>query len=84
MSKRAQTSLIRQALWDGRTLTAIDALNEFGCFRLAARVKDLRELGMDIETIWVNDTESGKRYARYVLHRPVPSQAQLPCMQEAP
>jgi len=80
MSRRSQTSQIRQALWDGRELTAIDALESFGCFRLAARIEELRQLGMNIETQWENDLASGKRYARYKLHRP--SQAALPCMEE--
>ena len=31
-------------------ISAIEALNTYGCFRLAARIKDLREQGHDIET----------------------------------
>jgi len=48
-------------------ITAIDAI-EYGCFRLAARVKDLRELGHDIHTeLCVN--KDGKRFARYTLRK---------------
>lgn len=31
-------------------VTAIDALNGCNCFRLAARIKDLRDAGHEIET----------------------------------
>jgi hypothetical protein len=51
-------------------VTPLDALNELGCFRLAARVWDLRLEGHLIvnEEIKVQ----GKRYARYVLRDPLP------------
>ena len=64
----SQNDQIRAALILGRSLTPLDALNEFGCFRLAARVADLRREGLDIEC--VNETKNGKRYARYFLRRP--------------
>jgi hypothetical protein len=64
----SQNEQIRAALLAGRTLTPLDALTEFGCFRLAARVADLRRFGLDIECI--NETKNGKRYARYQLRRP--------------
>lgn len=64
----SQTDQIRAALIFGRSLTPLDALNEFGCFRLAARVADLRREGLDIEC--KTETTNGKRYARYQLRRP--------------
>lgn len=30
------------------SITALDAIREFGCMRLAARISDLRERGYDI------------------------------------
>jgi hypothetical protein len=47
-------------------ISAIEALNRYGCFRLAARIKDLRGQGHDIET---RDLElpSGKTVAEYYL-----------------
>ena len=48
-------------------ITALDALSLYGCFRLAARIHDLRAKGHDIETETVE--EGGKRYARYRLIR---------------
>jgi hypothetical protein len=52
-------------------LTTLEALNMFGCFRLAARISNLREEGMDIETeiVEIND----KRVARYSLKQCQPN-----------
>tara|TARA_R100000654_G_scaffold30941_1_gene55819 strand:+ start:808 stop:1005 length:198 start_codon:yes stop_codon:yes gene_type:complete len=47
------------------SITAIEALQEFGCFRLAARINDLRAKKHSIET-YVGK-ENGKRFAIYRL-----------------
>jgi hypothetical protein len=60
-----QTDAIRSFLLEGNSLTPIDALERFGCFRLAARIDDLRREGLDIETI--KERQNGKSYARYRL-----------------
>lgn len=49
----------------GRSLTPIQALEKFGCFRLSARVYDLNKLGHNIQTGVV--TKNKKRFARYYL-----------------
>jgi hypothetical protein len=46
-------------------LTPIDALNEYGCFRLASRILDLKSMGHDILSIRRQNGE--KFYAEYVL-----------------
>lgn len=46
----SQLSRIRDHLKTGRALTPVQALDMFGCFRLAARIKDLREAGYQIHT----------------------------------
>ncbi len=33
-----------------KPITAMDALNDYGCFRLAARINELRMSGHDIRT----------------------------------
>jgi hypothetical protein len=45
----SQSQWILKAL-EQRPLTAIEALEGCGCFRLAARIKDLRRQGHDIKT----------------------------------
>lgn len=61
---RAVLELLTAAGPDG--LTPMDALREAGCFRLAARVAELRAVGHDVRTLWETDGD-GTRWARYVL-----------------
>lgn len=49
MKKQSQTEWILDALKRG-PLTALDALDGCNCFRLAARIADLRQSGHQIET----------------------------------
>jgi len=46
----SQNKQIADYLNKGKKLTPIDALTKFGCFRLAARIADLRASGMNIVT----------------------------------
>lgn len=63
----SQTEMILSALKKGDSLTHLDALNLFGCLRLAARVSDLRNAGhvIDTETVKVN----GKAFALYRMRK---------------
>lgn len=74
-----QTSAILDHLRAGGTLTPGQALEEFGCFRLAARVNDCRKLLEPGEVIvserWT--TPRGKSVARYSLVRREPAQVTL-------
>lgn len=49
MSVSTQKAQIRNVLEKGESLTAQDALRRFGCFRLAARIHDLKQDGMSID-----------------------------------
>ena len=51
-------------------ITAIDALSEAGCFRLAARISDLRARGVRIDSEMIALPKTGKRVARYRLLEP--------------
>ncbi len=62
----SQESRILDYLKSGRLLTPIGALKLFGCFRLAARIAELRAAGHLIATNTIK-TRSGKRIAAYVL-----------------
>ena len=48
-----------------KPITAMEALNDYGCFRLAARINELRMSGHNIHTEIKN--QDGKRYAMYHL-----------------
>jgi hypothetical protein len=60
-----QCDQILAHLKSGRSITGIDALNNWGCFRLAARIKDLRQQNWDILTI--RESQGEKTFARYML-----------------
>jgi len=51
------------------SITAMEALNQYGCMRLAARILDLKEQGMRIDTLTQQvKTRNGKaRVAEYIL-----------------
>ena len=61
----SQEREILHYLKDGNTLTPIDALNKFGCFRLGARIMDLKKEGHNIVNDW--ESSGGKKYAKYRL-----------------
>ena len=61
---RTQNTAILAWLQAGNTLTSLEALDRFGCNRLAARVADLRDAGHPIEAQMVT-LANGKRVAQY-------------------
>ena len=56
-----QNKRIEKYLLSGRTLTPLDALYEFSCFRLSARIWDLKRQGLDIESRTKKITSDGKQ-----------------------
>lgn len=64
----SQTAQIRAWFERGRSLTPLEALENFGCFRLAARVRDLKDSGYPIEMRRI-ETPSGKHVAKYWKRR---------------
>ena len=59
---RSQSDRILAHLLSGKPLTALQALDKFGCFRLAARVDELRD---DWPITTTMETRNGKRIAVY-------------------
>lgn len=62
---KSQNQQILAYLKQGKSLTPLQALTKFGCFRLAARVADLRNDGVNIKTKRM--TVSGKTFASYSI-----------------
>lgn len=60
----SQNKAIKAHLEKGNSINAIQALEMFGCFRLAARIKDLKDTGMIIDKAMIAN-EKGKHYAVY-------------------
>ena len=74
MANMTQRAAICEHLKEGKSLTPIEALMKFSCFRLAARIGELRDEGHPIDTTLIK--EDGKTYARYE-YRHQPRQQQL-------
>lgn len=67
-----QTERILRHLNDYGSITALDALREYGCMRLGARIWDLKHQGHDIKTTFETaENRYGKNvsYARYTIGR---------------
>jgi hypothetical protein len=61
----SQNQSILSYLKQGNTLTAIEALNLFNCFRCAARINDLINMGHKIESKITHS--NGKKWAVYSM-----------------
>lgn len=73
MNTTSQNKAILAYLEQGNSLTHLEAERLFGCSRIAARVKDLKDGKLnrtryDIQTVM--DSQNGKRFARYRLMTP--------------
>lgn len=60
-----QNKQILEFLKSGQSITPLDALRLFGCFRLGARIYDLKREGYSIKTTIVHDEL--KHFASYKL-----------------
>lgn len=66
----SQNGMILAYLQNGHTLTQAEAISLFGCYRLGARIFEIREQGFDIRRSMeqnVNRFGENVRYARYWL-----------------
>lgn len=61
----SQNKEIKKHLLSGKRLTALEALDLFGCLRLGSRIYDLREKGLPIEKEMIK--VNGKRVAEYYI-----------------
>lgn len=66
MGQNKQLEQVREHLITHRTITPIQALEQYGCYRLAARICDLRKEGLQIVTS-VKNKSKVERYAKYTL-----------------
>jgi len=63
-SSISQENKILDYMLRGNRITGIDALNFFGCFRLPARIADIRKRGFNVQSEMVL-TGTGKRVKAY-------------------
>ena len=64
--KNKQEELILDHLKSGKKITALEALELYGCLRLASRIYDLTKRGYYIESEKIK-LKSGKKVAQYRL-----------------
>jgi hypothetical protein len=65
-----QKQLILRYMQEGREISPLDALREFGCFRLGARIHELRRDGWDVVSrlhSYKNHYGQAKTFALYHL-----------------
>jgi len=64
-----QLEAILEYMRKNGSITPLEALHHCGCFRLGARIFDLKDMGVPIETVMVYENQNGKRtkYAKYWL-----------------
>jgi Holliday junction resolvasome RuvABC ATP-dependent DNA helicase subunit len=72
--KKTQRQKIKEHLLKGRSLTQIQALNLFGCFRLASRIHDIRNEIADKKEPYLLHSDmitlkNGKRVAKYWIEK---------------
>jgi len=67
MSTKSQCDEILAFLRTGQSLSPLEALEKFGCFRLGGRIYDLKKQGHKIETVMVE--KNGKHFASYRLEK---------------
>ena len=63
----SQNAEVLYHLKKGWTITAAEALREYDCFRLAARIMELKDAGWPIWSVRIK-TASGKHVAQYSLN----------------
>lgn len=74
-----QVEKIKRYMLENGSITAVDAMREFGCMRLAARIDEMIKGGENIRKTMVADRNrygEPVHYARYSLTTPV--QMKLP------
>ncbi len=63
-----QTQHIKEYMEKNGSITPLEALREFGCMRLAARINDLERAGMNIiheTSFYINNEGKRVSFARY-------------------
>ena len=62
-----QNDTILNHMMTGRSISPLEALGLYGVFRLAARVFELKGMGVDIQKVTKVDI-NGKQYAEYSIN----------------
>lgn len=69
MEKQKHCDLVLQHMKTYGSINPKEAETEYGCMRLAARIKDLRNRGVEIETEIVQSANRHGGRTRYAVYR---------------
>ena len=64
MNTESQSQAILRHMRSGYEITSLEALNLFNCMRLAARIADIKDMGIDIADRWIT-RDDGVRFKAY-------------------
>jgi hypothetical protein len=64
---KSKTEQIKQHLLAGQTITGHQALLNFGVYRLSSVINRLRNRGIEIETVMIEDEKNRDVFARYFI-----------------
>ena len=70
MKKINQNDRIIRHLKDYKTITSWEAIQEYGVTRLSARIRDIKDMGYNIDSEWMYDINrygESVKYKRYEL-----------------
>lgn len=65
-ASKSQTDRILEWMLSGKSITPLEALNQFGCLRLGARIADIKARGYLVYSEFVS-TPTEKKVKRYYL-----------------
>ena len=65
-ASKSQTDRILEYMLAGNSITPLEALEKFGCFRLGARIGDIKARGYLVYSEFVT-TDSQKKVKKYYL-----------------
>ena len=63
----SQCVQIKKYMEEHGSITQMEAVSEFNCYRLSARIHDLRKTGVNIETKNERNKNNSGTHARYFL-----------------
>jgi len=64
MNTESQSQAILRHMRLGYEITSLEALRLFNCMRLAARIADIKDMGIDIADRWIT-RDDGVRFKAY-------------------
>lgn len=78
-NKTTQNKEILAFMKEGHTITQFEAARLFSCYRLSARIHDLRELGYDIKTTMKTGKKPNGNTCNYAEYELKMTEAELMC-----